>query len=302
MDTDAALVARIVDGCGLPAGPVSELVGLGSVNRVFVVGSPGSRFVVRIAIDPLRAEEFTTEDWCLRRAAAAGILSPEPLAHGVLDGAAFGVQRYVEHLPHERTDRRAVWRELGRYARCVNQLTVTDDAPSGLFSRFGRDLPTAWRAHLEYSLGELNRADPLVTLGVYGPAERRRLRQAISSLGETELSFGLSHGDLAPRNALRRADGSLVLIDWGSASCGPVPYTDLLVLQRPDDLAGPNAGDLAAFAAGYGIELGDLDETLAAIRVLSALDLVRWALERRPDRLTELGAAAREVLARPPGG
>jgi hypothetical protein len=91
----------------------------------------------------------------------------------------------------------------------------------------------------------------------------------------------------------------VVLIDWGSASCGPVPYTDLLTLHRDHDRDDePSADDLAAFAAGYGLDLATTGPTLDAVRRLTALDLVRWAVERRPDRLPELVDSARRQLAR----
>jgi aminoglycoside phosphotransferase (APT) family kinase protein len=125
----------------------------------------------------------------------------------------------------------------------------------------------------------------------------------IEALAQVPLTFGLSHGDLAARNVLVRPDGVLVLIDWGSAACGPVPYTDLLTLyahhDQDDD---PSGQDLAAFAAGYGLDLDEIRPTLEAVRRLTALDLVRWAAERRPDRLPELVDSARRELARQDAG
>jgi Ser/Thr protein kinase RdoA (MazF antagonist) len=296
-DADAA--RRVAARLGLPTAPVEELVGLGSVNRVFVLGRAGDRYVVRFALDPLRTEEFSVEDWCLRVATTAGIPSPAPVAHGVLDRVPYGVQRFVEHVELDGLDRRDLWRLVGRYARRIHELPVPDDAPPGLFSRFGRDLPVAWQAHLAYNLSELAPGDPLVGLGVYAAADRPRLLAVIAGLSRADLSFGLSHGDLATRNLLRRSDGALVLLDWGSASCGPVPYRDLLTLTAGQHEDGdPSPDDLAAFATGYDLDLDQLDHTLRAMRVLTALDLVRWALEHRPDRLSELVASARDTLTR----
>ena len=99
----------------------------------------------------------------------------------------------------------------------------------------------------------------------------------IVRLADTKMSFGLSHGDLASGNVLVRPDGALVLIDWGAATCGPIPYTDLLILERihaSDD--NPSIKDLAAYAVGYDLDLGRICPTLDAIRKLTALDLVRW--------------------------
>ena len=300
---DVALARRIAAAHGLPVQPVVELTGRGSVNHVFVVGLPGERWVVRFAVDPLRTDEFATETWCLRLAAAAGIPSPVPVAAGVLDGVRYGVQGFVEHVGRDAVQARDLWETLGRAARKINELPVAADAPAGLFSRFGRDLAAAWRAHLSYHLAQLTCEDRLPALGVYPLAEQPRLREVVLALAETPMAFGLSHGDLARRNVLVRPDGALVLLDWGSASCGPVPYTDLLTLhhhhEQEDD---PSASDLAAFGRGYGLSPGAFEPTLAAMRQLAALDLVRWAAERRPDRLPEVVGWARDELARPHRG
>lgn len=89
----------------------------------------------------------------------------------------------------------------------------------------------------------------------------------IVRLADTKMSFGLSHGDLASGNVLVRPDGALVLIDWGAATCGPVPYTDLLILEHnhasDDD---PSIKDLAAYAVGYGLDLGRVGPNFDAIR------------------------------------
>jgi hypothetical protein len=80
----------------------------------------------------------------------------------------------------------------------------------------------------------------------------------------------------------------------------PVPYTDLLILERNHASDGdPSIKDLAAYAVGYDLDLGRIGPTLDAIRKLTALDPVRWVLDRRPDQLTEYVEWARQELTRP---
>ncbi|HEX8511298.1 MAG TPA: aminoglycoside phosphotransferase family protein [Propionibacteriaceae bacterium] len=302
MGRDVGLAVRIAARLGLPVEPVVELTGAGSVNRAFVVGAGDERAVVRFAIDPLRADEFVSETWCLRLAARHGIPTPEALAFGVLDGVPYGVQRFVPGVGGTRAPTPGLWRTLGRYARTINELPLTADAPAGLYSRFGRDLPDAWRAHLGYHLSQLNSEDPLLRLGVYPVRDQPRLREMVLRLADTPMAFGLSHGDLALRNVLIRDDGQVVLLDWGSASCGPVPYVDLLVLLRDHERqVGATSAHLDDFASGYGLDLAELAPTLSLVQQLTALDTLRWALQHRPDRVPELVSVARQVLrAEPP--
>lgn len=298
MNRDAALAGRIAAARNLSPDPVVELQG-GSVNHTFVVGAERDRVVIRFAMDPLRTNDFLIETWCLPLAAAHEIPSPEVLAHGELDGVPYLVQSYVEHLPLDAVSRHELWKTLGTYARRINELPIAADAPDGLFTRFGRDLPAAWQAHLDYNLNALGPNDPLAGLGVYAEEDQPDLQKMIMKLGEEPMQFGLSHGDLAARNVLVDQDQQLVLIDWGAASCGPVPYTDLQTfeVERIHDID-PTPDDLAAYADGYGLDLGEIGATWIAMRKLRALDLVRWALDQRPDRVADLVARARLELRR----
>lgn len=94
------------------------------------------------------------------------------------------------------------------------------------------------------------------------------------------------HGDLTSRNLIIPELEPAVLLDWGPASFGPVPWTDLLVLDREGRQAGSaTEPDLDAFTAAMGLTLAKMWPTFEAFRRLQLLDLVRWAADQRPDRL-----------------
>lgn len=282
---------------GLRPAKITELRGMGSVNHVFIVDTDTSRCVIRFAIDPLRQNDFQVESWALAQAAMHGIPSPGVVAEGLHREVPYLVQTFVDGV--SGTERRSpnLWRTLGEYARTVHAIPVSADAPEGLFSRFGRNLPAAWEAHLGYNLDQLVPADPLISLGAYRSHEQPRLRDAIPQLRSTEWKFGLNHGDLSPRNLLVPPRDKPVLIDWGSACAGPVPFNDLLPLAKAHQIEdNPSARDLDAFADGYGISL-EVGDTLEHLLLLSALDLVRWAIEQRPDLVSEVVASARRVFA-----
>jgi aminoglycoside phosphotransferase (APT) family kinase protein len=290
---DADLARRIAERHGRNGSTVSVLAGSGLVNHVFMAGSGSDRMVIRFAIDPRRPDEFEVEQWCQARAGAHGVPVAAPLARGVLDGVPYSLQEFVPGVPGTALPRDGAWERLGRFAASVSEIVPGEDAPDGLFTRFGRDLPAAWRAHIDYNLGALGEGDPLLALGVYGAGDAPSLGAAIGALRDAPLTFGLTHGDLAPRNMLVREDGQVVLIDWGGASAGPAPWTDLETVYRwhlagdpPEGFEVPVAGDdLAAFARGCGVDLGTVTPLLEALVLLHSLDLARWALDIRPDLL-----------------
>ncbi len=278
---------------------IASVVGQGSVNRVFVVDSDVSQLVVRLAIDPLRQDEFGIEEWCLFRAAVYGVPSPAVVARGSLRKVPYLIQSFVKGDPGTSFRSPGAWRSLGEYARIVHTIAITDDAPDGLFSRFGRDLSAAWQAHLIYNLEQLVNTDPLLQLDVYSAGQQTHLLSVLSPLMDVEWTFGLSHGDLSLRNLIIPPVGAPVLIDWGSASAGPVPYGDLLPLVKAHRAIGdPSTADLTAFAAGLGTPLEAISDILDGLLLLDALDLVRWAIDQRPDRLDEVAMSARAYIQR----
>ncbi len=297
---DVRLAREIARRHGLAAEDISPIVGHGSVNHVWVTGAGAARAVIRFAIDPLRTNELAVEAWCLRKAATAGIPSPGVIAQGCLRDVPYLRQPFVQGAPGNERRSPELWRTLGRYARTVHSIAVTDDAPAALFSRFGRDLHEAWKAHLAYNVAQLTPADPLIALGVYSAGKQEWLRAALTELNDADLAFGLCHGDLSLRNLLVRDTCDPVLIDWGSASAGLLPFGDLLPAVRAHRLIDdPSSAELEALAVGLGVRLEERWNTLECLLLLDALDVVRWAIDQRPDRLQDTIAAARACIQSP---
>ena len=291
---DEMLASRIAGSYSLPTHPITVPKELGMVNHVYFVGASTTRYVIRFARDAKRLDEFSKEAWCLRQAAACGIPSPEVIAHGLFEGVPHLVLRFVAGRVGEHLRAPYLWQTLGQYARTIQQISLGPDAPSALFSRFGREPVAAWHAHLTYNRQELTPDDPLLRLGGYPLREQPRLRDMIEELAGKQLTFGLSHGDLALRNLVLEPGRQPVLLDWGSASVGPAPHTDLLnLLRNRDSLHNPRNDEIQAFADGYGEKLPALWRTLELMQQLAALDLVRWAVAHRADLVQETVAALR---------
>lgn len=300
-DDDAAYAIRVVSMHGGAADVATSLPGV--VNRVLRVTGPGTDWVVRFAADARRPNEFPTEVWAARLGSRYGIATPRVVGTGHLEDRAYLVVEHVE--PQEEQDTDESWRWLGRYAAILPTVPLDHDAPEEIFSRFGRDLPLAWRAHLDYNLDALSERDPLSEEGVYRPHDRAHLRSLLDRLRSADFTFGLAHGDLAPRNLIqRRPPSPAVLLDWGTATTGPAPWTDLQRVYAwavHDRTVQSSALDLFADAAGV-----RLDEQATAIleqlTALRLLDLARWARERRPDLYDQYRRSSQLGLATLVGG
>jgi hypothetical protein len=179
----------------------------------------------------------------------------------------------------------------------VAAVPLPPDAPAGLYSRFGRDLPVAWHRHVDHNRDALGGDDALIGLGVYEPGQAAPLRDLLDEAGRLPLRFGLSHGDLFPRNLRIDAAGRPVLIDWGGASAGPVPYGDLHhLLDLARTTGEPDGSALDWLLSGWAEPVPP--RALALMDLVTALDLVRWALARAPDRIGRQVTAARLHVSR----
>jgi len=254
-------------------------------------------------------DTYPAERWAAEHAARHGVPTPRVLACEPEFGEA--PLMIVEHVTSIDSDRDP-WHDLGRLAAALAEVPLDpaaaggpadDDArvPDALLTRFGRDLPEAWRRHLRYGLDSLVPGDRLLGLGVYTEQQRGPLRAALEQLEVESAGWrhGLVHGDLAPRNLVPRGADDPVLIDWGTARTGPVPWLELDRVHRwsaLEDLV--TVDELRRFADGVGVDLDDALPTLRRLALLHHLDLVRWALERRPDRLAREVEEARRAIAR----
>ncbi len=296
---DESLAGVIADLHGLRPNAITRVEGHGSVNHVFVASSGPERFVIRFARDARRKDEYEIEAWCLAQAAAHGIPSPAVVTRGTAKGVPYLIQTFVPGASGAASGGADRWTWLARYARTLHRVDVTS-APEGLFSRFGRDLPAGWSAHLEYNVEQLTPTDPLIRLGVYPLARQGQFQSAFHRLALTPLNLGLLHGDLLPRNLILQPDAPPVLLDWGTAATGPVPHGELLSLLRTHHATGePTADDLSRFAEGLDLSLTNDRETLLDLLTLGALDLVRWAIDQRPDLVAEIARASRSLLQSP---
>lgn len=276
---------------------VTELSG-GNQNHVVRVRGEGRDVVVRFARDAGRSpvDPFDVEEWCLAAVAQTGIRTSSLVARGIADGLSYLVADYMPGAIADPDDLGA-WREIGRIAGALSHVD-TAMAPDALFTRFGRDLPAAWDAHVDYNLAALDDEDPLVDLGVYRVPDRSRLRAMVTRLRGRTMPQGLIHGDLSTRNLL--VSDRYIVIDWGSAHTGPACWGDLDQVNRWRLLRDPEVPvSEAAFAAvldGAGLTAANGAPVLAELATLHALDVVRWAYAKRPERLDELVRRSTELL------
>ncbi len=119
------------------------------------------------------------------------------------------------------------------------------------------------------------------------------------------------HGDLSTRNLIADPLGGYVVLDWGSASAGPTPWTDLELIRRwhvtgdPVSVVSADAWravlrgvDSVAAGSGAATTDAETERLLDELQILHVLDVIRWAIDNKPERIGEFVQQARGALAR----
>lgn len=249
------------------------VVGLGSVNEVWMVhGSLGSA-VVRLREDA--QNEYRKEAWCIQAAFRAQIPVPTVLGVEEWEGQAVMLETLEPGVPGSQAPERQleIWRALGEYARKLAAVPVSGFGNLLLQDGvFGDTHSPTLDQMVAYNAAQLTPQDPLVMLDVYEATQREAVRQRLYGLLGQTWTLGLCHGDLSPSNTLVSGD-RILLLDFGCAHVGPVPYAELLQVPEEEHIR-------QAFLEGYGL-LGEdaLWANLRRLQLLNRLDKLRWALD-----------------------
>jgi aminoglycoside phosphotransferase (APT) family kinase protein len=282
---------------------VLPISGRGSVNKVFIVEAPNTKFVVRMSDQNESLNEYTKEAWCIDKAMVRGVPVATVLDVGVIEGHAYIIQGYIsgDEGRDSQFPRNYIWRQLGRYARVIHSIEVTgfglklQDLTEG-------DSRQSWLEYLNYNIESLNENDELIKLGVVTQSQSRVIRAIFEDLKREAFNFGLNHGDLSLKNVIVDESGKVNLLDWGSAEASIVPHHDLIQMLKMNMLENdPDSAAIQSFLDGYGISESEFEQirpTLESLLLLRAFDKLRWAIDCDIKRLERFIIHARHAVER----
>ena len=273
-----------------------RFVGRGSVNEVYGANVNGRELVVRLADVRYRSGEHEKEAWCFAQARTAGIPGPEAIALGSDDQYVYMIQEFVKGVRGDdgTVDSLKLWKTLGRYAKIIHGIE-TSDFPE----RNGEKDDWAeadWKRFLDYGLASLTPDDRLIELEVYTLEQQDGIRAIFEGIQSLSFKFSLVHDDLSEKNVIISADGVVSLFDWGCACVSVSPHVEMLNILRwfpPED------GRFQAFLAGYEFteaEFASLYPQIQDYALLKSFDLVRWAIDRRPEEIETYAEDAKRTL------
>lgn len=261
---------------------LEEIVGLGKVNKVYIVASQDGNFILRLNNEAHKTLEYRKEQWCIDTVTNKGVPSPTVLKIGTYNEVHFMLQQKIPGVngSHASTkDKLAIWRSLGTYAKVFQQVRRIADADVE-----EDEFHASWRHRLRYNIEELNEKDSLLSNGIVSKEDHTKMRTVLLTLGEKQFATGLVHGDLCPRNSIWQ-EGRTFLIDWGMAEINIVPHNEIGIALLSGEA---NDEEFSAFLDGLGLssaEYARIEPEVKAINFLHHLDKYRWAKDYSVDNI-----------------
>ena len=282
----------------------------GAVNHVFLVRGKASGVVVRTPKEEDLQETlsgYRAEQWCMEQAHKKSIPVPRFLHIGESNGRGYMVQTLV--VGHDgdscAADRGLVWRRLGHYAKIIHTVDIDLSGRSMVDRDNLLSERSGLRDQIRYNIASLGPDDELARLGVYDRSLRDDIALVFRSLESIDVKFGLSHGDLSPRNIVIDGSGTPHLLDWGCAVVAPIPHRDIkeMFIDLMNDCDGGEVDmrHVYEFGEGYGVMKAEFDRLLVEVEaylLLTSFDVVRWAIGNKPERVSQLAERARRVMKR----
>ncbi len=277
---------------------ITPILGLGKVNIVRLIETKTDKYVVRLNLEET-ASRFRKENWCIHKAAALGIPSPQLIEYGEFSGATYMIQAFIEGSNGKSVggDKTPIWTKLGQYARLYHTVSVIGFGED-LIDEQGGVFQDTWQRFVRYNVDSLNVKDPLRAMGVLTAKTSVQLRIQFAQLLQTPFRFGLTHGDVADWNTVVNPQGKIFLLDWGCAEAHIVPHHELTNMMQSGFVQ--ESAEFQAFLDGYGLTKADFQAMQPDLHLLSALqaiDKLRWAIDRNPIKIAEFAQRAKQAVA-----
>jgi len=286
-------IQKIVSDLGEEILSITEIVGLGSVNRIFDVKSENANYIIRLNEESQKQIEYRKEKWCIEKVSSIGIPSPKILKLGFKDGISYMVQEKLIGKNGKnctKKEKEKIWNSLGIYASKFHQIKRIENKQVE-----DQEFHESWKSRLKYNLEQLNKEDSLLKNGILNSDEQSKAKMELSKLIGKEFKTGLIHGDLCPRNIIWNKE-SVYLLDWGTASTNIIPHLELGLVMTSGEA---NIDEIEYFKKGYGISNKDyqkIENEIRLINFLHRLDIYRWAEDYAIENIEEYEKKIRETF------
>ena len=253
---------------------ISEITGLGSVNKVFDIKGIYGEYILRLNENADKNIEYQKEKWCLDKVLSVGIPTAKVINIGFDFGRPYMIQEKINGINGQLcspTEKQIIWKCLGKYAKKYHQIKRIENKAVAQ-NEFHKN----WKSRLDYNIQELNKQDSLLKNNILTTKEQQHSRTVLKRLKDRAFEVGLVHGDLCPRNVIWSKD-EIYLLDWGTAEINVVPHIEIGILLMSGEAKGEAFKN---FLEGLEIsqkKYQNIQGEIKTFNYLHRLDKYRWA-------------------------
>ncbi|MBP9711553.1 MAG: aminoglycoside phosphotransferase family protein [Candidatus Pacebacteria bacterium] len=261
---------------------IFPIVDKGHANLVFKVTFEDLIYILRLSKNT-NLKTYVKEKWCMEKAAAVGVPTAQCVALGVYESYAYSFQTYLEGIDGSelKEEHSRIWFTLGKYANIINQIQVKGYGSDLKFPEqndFGND----WIGTMDWSLNYLFDDDFFQKENILSSSQIERLKTRLTELKSWNFNPVLCHSNLAPKNTIVHPDGTIYVIDWGTAMAHRAPHlelSDVFTWEWKKEYE-------EAFMQGYGItseEYTAIAHDVETLVMLRLVDSIKWAFDNKED-------------------
>lgn len=263
---------------------IKQIKNKGKVNDTYVLTTSSFKYVVRIDPSETTVDRFQKEAWCMGETQKLGVFGAKVLGLGITESHPYMLLSYLDGIDGDEIEKDkqiVIWARLGEYARKIHSVQVTGYGEKMIAAG---TFDGSWEQFLDYNISGLKADDKLLALHIITQEQSKILSEVFFKLKNTKFTFGLIHHDLSLKNTRVSQDGTVYLLDWGSAEVNIVPHMDIGEIL--DSSLEESSSEFDLFLKNYKISKGKFNEIrldIERLRLLSCTDKLRWAMDRKPD-------------------
>jgi aminoglycoside phosphotransferase (APT) family kinase protein len=229
------------------------IVGKGKSNQVFKVEIDNRSFIFRLSKGKEQLDLYKKEKLCAEKAQESGVKTPSITHIGCVEEWTYSIQEFIEGTLGTEANEKEVWFKLGQVAKQVHQIPANEIA-----------------INYRQKLHDLFSEDHFLEHDVITEETQKAIVNRLQETINWEFSPKLCHGNFWPNNVILAKEGSVWLIDWGTATGNWAPVADLADIYTWK--TGKN--NIATFCDGYGLSNTEVQTMMRDIQTLVLLRLL----------------------------
>ena len=244
----------------------------GKTNFVFEVFTKNENFIIRIATQRTKINDFIKEQWATHHAKNIGIPVADILEVGnEVISLPYMLQQKVEGSEAvNHPDRLKILCDLGKYARQIHSIPTIGFGKVFDWSKNKLSKKKTWAEYLEKELRVDDGVRFLQDHAILSKKKINRLQIEFEKLKKWKVTPSLNHCDLRLKNVIVNEAGEIkAIIDWEDCASHCAPYWDLSIALHDLSIDGKQS-----FLEGYELNFEEFNRKAYSLTLFNIINYI----------------------------